>query len=73
MASLEEKKSLLESRLEEMGSALVAFSAGVDSTLLLMVAHDVLGDEAVALTAKLPLRRQKKNALLLRKKILRSP
>lgn len=32
-------------------SALVCFSGGVDSALLLKVAHDVLGDRCVALTA----------------------
>jgi uncharacterized protein len=36
------------------GSALVAFSAGVDSTLVLAVASEVLGPRAVALTAHSP-------------------
>jgi uncharacterized protein len=36
------------------GGALVAFSAGVDSTLVLAVAREVLGDRAVALTAHSP-------------------
>jgi uncharacterized protein len=35
-------------------SALVAFSAGVDSTFLLAVAREVLGERAVALTAHSP-------------------
>lgn len=34
----------------EMESALVAYSAGVDSTLVLKVAHDMLGDKVLAAT-----------------------
>src|SRR5689334_14446900 len=36
------------------GGALVAFSGGVDSTFVLAVAREVLGDRAVALTAHSP-------------------
>ncbi|MES1172649.1 MAG: ATP-dependent sacrificial sulfur transferase LarE [Bacteroidota bacterium] len=49
--TLHEKHGRLRAAIERCGSAVVCFSGGVDSTLLLRVAHDVLGDRCVALTA----------------------
>ncbi|MCD8020786.1 MAG: ATP-dependent sacrificial sulfur transferase LarE [Clostridiales bacterium] len=45
------KYQKLQSYIRELGSLAVAFSSGVDSTLLLKVAADVLGDQVVAVTA----------------------
>ncbi|MBP5177463.1 MAG: ATP-dependent sacrificial sulfur transferase LarE [Clostridia bacterium] len=48
----EEKQTLLEDYLKNLGSVAVAFSAGVDSSYLLKVASDVLGDKAIAITVR---------------------
>ena len=52
MDSLTNKYQALKNYLTELESVAVAFSGGVDSTFLLKVAYDVLGKNAVAVTAR---------------------
>lgn len=47
-----EKFDILKEDLKNREKLVVAFSGGVDSTFLLKVAHDVLGDAVIAVTAK---------------------
>ena len=50
--SAQEKKSRLQEILRSYGKVAIAYSSGVDSTFLLKVAHDVLGENAIAVTVK---------------------
>lgn len=48
---LTEKFEQLRALFQEMEQALIAYSGGVDSTLVAKIAYDVLGDRALAVTA----------------------
>jgi len=48
---LRDKLKQLEHHIGETGSLAVAYSGGVDSTFLLAVAHNVLQDRVLAITA----------------------
>jgi pyridinium-3,5-biscarboxylic acid mononucleotide sulfurtransferase len=51
MPTLDEKYTRLRACLRDLGSVLVAFSGGVDSSVLLKVAYETLGERALAATA----------------------
>ncbi|QLE50420.1 ATP-dependent sacrificial sulfur transferase LarE [Nostoc sp. C057] len=51
---LTEKFEQLKALFEEMNQALIAYSGGVDSTLVAKIAYDALGDRALAVTAVSP-------------------
>ncbi|MGZ3578045.1 MAG: ATP-dependent sacrificial sulfur transferase LarE [Syntrophales bacterium] len=51
MTELSSKLGSLEKILTDMQSVLIAYSGGTDSTFLLKVAANVLGDKAIAVTA----------------------
>jgi uncharacterized protein len=52
--TLQQKLDRLRTLLTEMGSVLVAYSGGIDSTFVLKVAHDQLREKAVGVTAISP-------------------
>lgn len=51
-ARLEQKYEALKENIKGMGRVAVAFSAGVDSTLLLAAAAEALGERAVAVSVE---------------------
>ena len=55
MSSYEERIGRLGDSLSETGGCAVCFSGGLDSTVLMDIAHRVLGDGAVAVIADVPM------------------
>ena len=53
-SSLDNKLNQLQQLFKEMDRSLIAYSGGVDSTLVAKIAFDVLGDRSLAITANSP-------------------
>ena len=51
---LKKKYRELKKIIEMLDKAIVAFSGGIDSALVLKVAYDALGEKAIAVTADSP-------------------
>ncbi|HEY9300839.1 MAG TPA: TIGR00268 family protein, partial [Phormidium sp.] len=47
---LEQKIEQLKGIFAQMARAIIAYSGGIDSTLVAKVAYDILGDRALAVT-----------------------
>ena len=52
--NLMQKYEKLKESIKKLDKVIIAFSGGIDSTLVLKAAHDVLGDEVIAVTADSP-------------------